>query len=175
MDGGSRHRREPQCPPRKHHAPRKLPLNIQLEFVLHYRLRVSSSPDKPSDENCWARRQLSRSQGVIFEIGWCVFMSWRDLPDDRFLVKVLGKLGSQIERHDATHGSNAVISMKFNNKPGESVGNKDPYRKMMMSVMDRSSFPRGEPSALLAASCALIVRFGSRIANKIDANPIIAN
>jgi len=86
----------------------------------------------------------------------------------------LGKLGSQIERHDATHGSNAVISMEFNNKPGEH-GNKDPYRKMMMSVVDRSSFPRGDPSALLAASCTLIVRFGSRIANKIDDNPIMTN
>lgn len=58
---------------------------MQLEFVLHYRLRVSSSTDKPSDENRWACQQLSRSQGVIFETGWRVFMSWRDLPDGRYL------------------------------------------------------------------------------------------
>jgi len=78
-----------------------------IKFVLHYRLRASNSTDKPSDESCCARRQLSGNQGVVFETGWRVFTSWRGLPDGRFLYKILGKLGSQIKRYDATDGSNA--------------------------------------------------------------------
>jgi hypothetical protein len=49
------------------------------------------------------------------------------------------------------------------------VADKGSYRKMMMSVIDRSSFPTAGAFVLNA------VRFGSRMANKIDDNPMITN